>query len=149
MDYQILKTYELNGLVRSQTHPTLPLTIWNYTEKVQYESLWDEITLQCRGLIIDNKTDKILVRPFPKFFNYEEVAGKGIIPTKGDYVYIQEKIDGSLGILFNYEGEWVMATRGSFTSDQAIRGMEILKRKYPVFDKVWMKEYAYLVEIIY
>jgi hypothetical protein len=27
--------------------------------------------------------------------------------------------------------------------------MEILKRKYPVFDKVWMKEYAYIVEIIY
>ena len=42
-----------------------------------------------------------------------------------------------------------MATRWSFTSEQAIRGMEILKRNYPVFDKVWMKEYAYLVEIIY
>ena len=58
-------------------------------------------------------------------------------------------MDGSLGILFCYEGEWVMATRGSFTSDQSIRGMEILKQKYPVFDRAWMKEYAYLVEIIY
>jgi ATP-dependent RNA circularization protein (DNA/RNA ligase family) len=146
---ETLHKYKEDGLLRSQTHPILPLTIWNYTEKVQYEKLWDEVTIACRGLITENNTGKIIVRPFPKFFNYEEVVGKGVIPTKGDYVYIQEKMDGSLGILFCYEGEWVMATRGSFTSDQSIRGMEILKQKYPVFDRAWMKEYAYLVEIIY
>jgi RNA ligase len=130
-----------------QTHPTLPLTIWNYTEKVQYEGLWDEVTLQCRGLITEDTTGKILVRPFRKFFNYEEVVGKDMIPTKGDYVYIQEKMDGSLGILFNYEDQWIMATRGSFASDQAIKGLEIVKSKY--FLDSWSKEYAYLVEIIY
>jgi RNA ligase len=146
---EILNKYYEDGWLIKQTHPTLPLTIWNYSQTTQYESKWDKITMMCRGLITDNNTGKILVRPFPKFFNYEEVAGKGMIPTKGDYVYIQEKMDGSLGILFNYEGEWIMATRGSFTSDQSIKGMEILKRNYSVFDKVWMKEYAYLVEIIY
>jgi RNA ligase len=144
-----LNKYHEDGLLYKQVHPTLPLTIWNYTEKVQYEGLWDEITLQCRGLITDNNTGKVLVRPFKKFFNYEEVVSKNVIPTKGDYVYVQDKMDGSLGILFNYEGEWLMATRGSFTSEQAIRGMEILKRKYPVFDRAWLQEYAYLVEIIY
>jgi RNA ligase len=144
-----LNKYHEDGLLYKQVHPTLPLTIWNYTEKVQYEGLWDEITLQCRGLITDNNTGKVLVRPFKKFFNYEEVVGKNVIPTKGDYVYVQEKMDGSLGILFNYEGEWLMATHGSFTSDQAIKGLEILKSKYTVFDQVWLKEYAYLVEIIY
>jgi RNA ligase len=144
-----LNKYHEQGLLYKQVHPTLPLTIWNYTEKVQYESLWDELTLQCRGLITEDTTGKVLVRPFKKFFNYEEVVGKGVIPSKGDYVYIQDKMDGSLGILFNYEGEWVMATRGSFTSEQAIKGLEILKSKYTVFDQVWLKEYAYLVEIIY
>jgi T4 RnlA family RNA ligase len=149
MNLETLHKYKEDGLLMSQTHPTLPLTIWNYTQKVQYEGLWDEVTMACRGIITDDSTGEVLVRPFPKFFNYEEAVGKSMIPTKGDYVYIQEKMDGSLGILFCYEGEWVMATRGSFTSEQAIRGMEILKRNYPVFDKVWMKEYAYLVEIIY
>ena len=38
-----------------------------------------------------------------------------------------EKMDGSLGILFNYQDEWILATRGSFTSPQAIKGTEILK----------------------
>ena len=142
-----LHKYFNKGLLYKQTHPTLPLTIWNYTEKVQYESLWDEVTLQCRGLITDDNTGKILISPFKKFFNYEEVIGKDMIPTKGDYVYIQEKMDGSLGILFNYCGEWLMATRGSFTSDQAIKGLEILKSKY-ILD-TFEPSVAYLCEIIY
>ena len=149
MNVETLNKYYENGLLYKQTHPTLPLTIWNYSEKVQYEGLWDEVTVQCRGLITENTTGKVLVRPFDKFFNYEEVVDKNVIPLKGDYVYVQEKMDGSLGILFYYEGEWIMATRGSFTSEQAIRGMEILKKRYPVFDRAWLQEYAYLVEIIY
>lgn len=142
-----LKKYYDEGLLYKQIHPTLPLTIWNYTEKVQYEGLWDEVTVQCRGLITENTTGKVLVRPFKKFFNYEEVVGKGVIPSKGDYVYIQEKMDGSLGILFNYEGEWIMATRGSFTSEQSVKGLEIVKSRH--FLKSWMTEYVYLVEILY
>ena len=147
MTFETLNRYYEDGLLYKQTHPTLPLTIWNYSEKVQYEGLWDEVTLQCRGLVTEDTTGKILVRPFKKFFNYEEVIGKDVIPSKGDYVYIQEKMDGSLGILFNYEDQWIMATRGSFTSEQSIKGLEIVKSKY--FLDSWAKEYAYLVEIIY
>jgi RNA ligase len=147
MNIETLNRYHEDGLLYKQTHPNLPLTIWNYTEKVQYEGLWDEVTVQCRGLITEDTTGTILVRPFKKFFNYEEVVGKGIIPSQGDYVYIQEKMDGSLGILFNYEDEWIMATRGSFASEQAIKGLEIVKSKY--FLDSWSKEYAYLMEIIY
>jgi RNA ligase len=143
---EILNQYHGHGLLYKQVHPTLPLTIWNYAEKVQYEGLWDEVTTSCRGLITDN-VGKIVVQPFKKFFNYEELVGKGVIPEKGDYVYVQEKMDGSLGILFNYDGEWIMATRGSFTSEQAVMGLEIVKEKY--FLDSWMQEYAYLLEIIY
>ena len=147
MDIATLNTYFENGLLSKQSHPSLPLTIWNYTDKVQYDGVWDDVTLQCRGLITENVTGSVLVRPFNKFFNYEELVGKGFIPSKGDYVYIQDKMDGSLGILFNYDDEWVMATRGSFTSEQAIKGLEIVKSMY--FLDSWLKEYAYLVEIIY
>jgi len=143
-----LEEYYEKGLLTKQNHPTLPLVIWNYTPEVQYGQIWDEITLQCRGLITD-AAGNVIVRPFKKFFNYEELTNKNVIPVKGDYVYVQEKMDGSLGILFCYEDEWIMATRGSFVSDQAIKGMEILKRKYSVFDRAWLQEYAYLVEIIY
>ena len=59
---------------------------------------------------------------------------------------VYDKMDGSLGILFNYKGEWVLATRGSFTSDQAVKGFEMLQ-KYDY--KKLHKDYTYLFEIIY
>jgi RNA ligase len=151
IDLTILNQYVEEGWVVKNDHPSLPLSIYNYSRKTQYEGKWDEITLQCRGVITDKATGKILVRPFKKFFNYEELVGnkwkESQLPTKCDYVYIQEKIDGSLGILFNYEGEWVLSTRGSFVSEQAIRGLEILKSKYKL--DYWLNHYAYLVEIVY
>jgi len=137
-----LNTYHANGLLHKQHHPKLDLTIWNYTPKVQYERLWDEITLQCRGLVTNSKGD-IIARPFKKFFNYEEHKPEEI-PNE-DYV-VYEKMDGSLGILFNYNSEWILATRGSFTSPQAIKGKEILDR-HDI--SAWRKDNTYLFEIIY
>jgi RNA ligase len=137
---ETLEKYYEDGLLYKQTHPTLPLTIWNYTPKVQYENIWDEITLQCRGMVTDDNGN-VVARPFKKFFNIEE--GKHT-PTSEFEVY--EKMDGSLGILFNYEGEWVFATRGSFTSEQSVKGFEMLQ-KYD-YQKLH-KDYTYLFEIIY
>ena len=184
---EILEKYHKDGLLHKQTHPTYDLTIWNYSPKVQYEKLWDDITLQCRGLVTNSKGD-IVARPFKKFFNYEEHKPEDI-PNE-DYI-VYEKMDGSLGILFYYEeelseerryniwfnnnyetgmerffdpnnlpdyenpyydptpkkkGEWILATRGSFTSPQAIKGKEILDR-HDI--SAWRKDNTYLFEIIY
>ena len=135
-----LNKYYEDGLLYKQVHPSLPLTIWNYTEKVQFENLWDEVTIMCRGLVTDDKGD-IIATPFKKFFNIEE--GR-YTPTETFEVY--EKMDGSLGIVFWYEGQWILATRGSFTSDQAIKGTEILK-KYNT--DIMFRHMTFLFEIIY
>ena len=135
-----LNKYYEDGLLYKQVHPSLPLTIWNYTEKVQYENLWDEVTLMCRGLVTDNTGD-IVATPFQKFFNIEE--GK-FTPTENFEVY--EKMDGSLGIVFWFQGQWVVATRGSFTSDQAIKAREILK-KYNT--DIMFRHLTFCFEIIY
>ena len=137
-----LEKYYNDGLLHKQTHPTLDLTIWNYTPKVQYERLWDDITIQCRGLVTNSKGD-IVAKPFKKFFNYEEHKPEDI-PNEEFVVY--EKLDGSLGILFNYQGEWILCTRGSFTSPQAIKGKEILDR-HDISEI--RKDNTYLFEIIY
>jgi RNA ligase len=138
----ILEKYHADGLLHKQTHPTKDLTIWNYSPKVQYEKLWDDITLQCRGLVTNSNGD-IVARPFKKFFNYEEHNPEEL-PNE-DYV-VYEKMDGSLGILFNYENEWILATRGSFTSPQAIKGKEILDR-HDI--SALRKDNTYLFEIIF
>ena len=135
-----LNQYYEDGLLYKQVHPTLPLTIWNYTEKVQFENLWDDVTIMCRGLVTDDKGD-IIARPFKKFFNIEE--GK-YTPTENFEVF--EKMDGSLGIVFWYEGQWILATRGSFTSDQAIKGTEILKRYNT---DILFRHMTFCFEIIY
>ena len=137
-----IKKYVEQGWLISQRHPRLPLTIYNYSRSTQYAEKWDEVTLMCRGLVLDDDGN-IVARPFKKFFNYEELKPEEI-PNEEFEVF--EKLDGSLGILFNYKGEWILASRGSFTSDQAIRGGEILK-KYR-YDRL-IEGFTYLFEIIY
>lgn len=139
---EVLEKYHQDGLLLKQTHPVHDLTIWNYSPKVQYETLWDEITIQCRGLVTNSKGD-IIARPFKKFFNYEEHTSEEI-PNESFEVF--DKLDGSLGILFHYNNEWILATRGSFTSDQAVKGKEILS-KYNV--NLLFTDCTYLLEIIY
>ena len=120
-----------DGWLMSQVHPTLPLTIWNYTNKTQWEGYWTEITLMCRALITDSDGN-IVAYPLKKFFNYGELAAEGAVPT-GDYK-MYKKMDGSLIQLFNYNGHWVVSSRGSFTSDHAQYAAEILNDKYPIYD---------------
>ena len=141
LSLRILNKYRNEGLLYSQVHPTLPLTIWNYTEKVQYEGLWDEITLSCRGLVTDDRA-VVFARPFKKFFNIEE--GKHT-PTSEFEVF--EKMDGSLGIMFKYNGEVICATRGSFASDQAV-WMSKFAKEYNYQDII-VDGFTYLFEIIY
>jgi RNA ligase len=145
-DLNILNGYITEGLVVKQDHPTLPLSVYNYSRTCQYDNKWDEITLACRGLILDNEGN-VVASSFTKFFNYEELLWPNQIPEKGDYVYVQEKVDGSLGILFYYNNEWHLATKGSFTSEQAIKGMEIIKLKYNL--GAFITEMTYVCEIIY
>ena len=141
---ETLEKYYEDGLLYKQTHPSLPLTIWNYTPKVQYENTWDEITLQCRGLVTDNEGN-IVARAFKKFFNMEE--GK-YTPTENFEVW--DKMDGSLGIVFWYEGQWIVATRGSFTSSQSIKGKEIFDRYVKKYgDDNLNIHLTYLVEILF
>lgn len=112
---QILDQYISEGWLVSQRHPQLPLTIYNYSKATQYNNHWDWVTLQCRGLVIDQETGKIVARPFRKFFNLEEGRHQ---PTDSFEVF--DKMDGSLIIAFHYQGSWVLASRGSFISDQAL-----------------------------
>ena len=142
-DLNILNDYIDKGLVVKNDHPTLPLSIYNYSRTTQYEGKWDDITKSCRGLILD-RDGNVIAKSFDKFFNLEEHKPEEI-PNEDFEVY--EKLDGSLGILFWYQGKWILASKGSFVSDQAIKGKNILNSKYSV--EPIPKGYTTLVEIIY
>jgi T4 RnlA family RNA ligase len=142
-DPQILPTLIEQGYIARQTHPSLPLTIYNYTAKAQFDRYWVAATLHCRGLVLDAEYRPI-ARPLPKFFNLSEY--QGTLPEGVPEIY--EKLDGSLIILFYYQGRWEVASRGSFASDQAQMARVLLADRQADLDRLG-REYTYLFEIIY
>lgn len=135
---------EKDGLITLKSNNDGNLFIANYTPKVQYERLWTDLLLLCRGIIID-KEGQIKARPFPKFFNLEEYQVEDL-PIENFEVY--EKLDGSLGILY-FNKDWQIATRGSFYSEQAAKATELLHLKYSQYLNKFEKNRTYLFEIIY
>jgi RNA ligase len=119
------------------------LQLLNYTDKAQFDKVWNDYTLECRGLIFDD-SGTIIARPLCKFFNYEEVDN---IPNCDFQVY--EKLDGSLGIVYYYNDKWNIATRGSFNSDQAVFARENLMISNKQYIDLLDKSNTYLFEIIY
>jgi RNA ligase len=132
------------GYIKKEIHPTEQLYIYNYTPRAQYERVWNEVTLQCRGLVTD-ASGIILARPFKKFFNHFELD-TSLLSTAP--VTVTEKLDGSLGILYPSSSGYAIATRGSFTSDQAQHATDLWRTKYSSFFTP-EPSYTYLFEIIY
>jgi RNA ligase len=120
----VLNKYVEDGLLMVKKHKTYPLYIYNYTRFVQYEGLWDDVTINFRGTILDESSN-LVAKSFPKFKNFEEHSADEL-PNEDFNIY--EKMDGSLGIVYFYDNKWNMATRGSFNSEQAIKGLEMLDR---------------------
>jgi RNA ligase len=66
---------------------------------------------ECRGIILDSADHwRVVARPFDKFFNY----GEGLAaPIDWVNAAVQEKVDGSLCIVYWYAGAWQVGTSGT------------------------------------
>ena len=106
-------------------HETEDLVGFKYSLATTYAGHWDKVTMQCRGIVFEKKTGKIVAHPFDKFFNYSEIfaqdgtyaeTGKIISrykefePSIAGSFLATNKIDGSLIICFKYKGEWILKT---------------------------------------
>jgi RNA ligase len=129
--------------VKQTPHPVLPLSILNYTARAQFDRVWNDVTTQCRGLIV-NTDGQVVARPFRKFFNAEETD---ISSFNGEPFTAYDKMDGSLGILYPATNGYAIATRGSFVSKQALEGTRIWEERYA--DTTVNPSWTYLFEIIY
>ncbi|QZE11717.1 RNA ligase [Streptomyces phage Karp] len=135
-----------DGWVRVQTNEDNTLFIYNYTEQAQYKRYWNNVTLNCRGLILDSY-NHIVARPWKKFFNFGE---RPLLFSTDDPVEVTDKKDGSLGILYQHPmtGDYRIATRGSFLSDQAIHATNVWDNKYSHIADPW-HGVTFLFEIVY
>lgn len=156
------------GRIMMDTDPTGRLVCFKYTEETAAKADWDAVTLHARGIVFEKATGNIVAKPFHKFFNFHELFADGEMQTKtrkaladaglpyqpsGKMKYVFEKIDGSLGIAYFYDGEWYVNTPGNFTSPQALFATQWLRehladarKKHPnavILDP----EYTHLFEI--
>lgn len=138
---------------------------FKYSRQTVYDGAWDEITLQCRGIVFEKSTGKIVAHPFDKFFNYQEIynnegkftalgerltrLGHGFEPEVTKIFRSMDKIDGSLGIVFFYDGRWIVKTGGSFDADQAKWAQTWLDDPRNINRDKLREGYTYCFEIVY
>jgi len=147
LDIEEVKKRIDDGLIMVNKHPFLDLYIFNYTKKTQYQRLWDEYTIMCRGLIVDGQNN-ILNNPFQKFYNLGETEETTIQNLPNEMPSITEKLDGMLGILYDENERVAITTRGRFDSPYAEWATNWLRLKgYSIDD--FRDECTYLFEIIY
>lgn len=93
------------------------LIVLNYN---QIESPKNEITNECRGLIID-KEFNVVSRSFDRFFNY----GENFATFNPNTAVAYEKVDGSLIKIYNWQGNWHVSTRGTAFAESGVNGWDI------------------------
>ena len=128
------------GYVSARPHPLDPsLVICNYTHQAAYDHRWNNVTRACRGLIAqlgDDPDDldgpEIVARPFEKFFNYGEHLTNDELPSipLHEGFKVTSKEDGSLGIWYMAPDGPAIATRGSFSSEQAEWATKFLRENW-------------------
>ena len=121
IDVVKLEQYVREGLVDEKMHPQFPLSLYCYGRKAVYDNVWDDCTTRCRGLIVNNQTGEIIARPFEKFFNLgtADIPETHLANLPDGQPIITTKLDGSLGILYRYDGVDYIASKGSFVSEHA------------------------------
>jgi len=123
------------------------LVIFCYTRECQYDRIWDDVTRHARGIIFNKVTGEVVGRPWRKWWNLLEEPTPPLSELRGLKFTATEKMDGSLGIMIPYKGQWYVTTKGAFGSDQAAWATD-WARKHINFDAV-PKGYTTLYEIIY
>jgi hypothetical protein len=137
--------------------------VFTYNSQIQMKMIgWTLGLLSTRGLVMNNLNGwNIVATPFPKFWNS---GGFGQKSTKnadrsgievsflnnelkkiGGQFYLEEKVDGSLAIIFWNGTDWIATTKGSFNSPQGIEASRWIKDYDIILPD---KNTTYLMEIV-
>lgn len=127
-----------------------PLALHVYSKSAVYDRAWNEplgpFLRMARGLVLDRESKAVVATPFPKFFGVND-PDAGSIPDESFEVF--DKLDGSLCVCFFHGGVWRCATKGSFTSEQALWGQARLREINTSTPGVLVPGTTYCCEAIY
>lgn len=137
------------GFLTRKTYKDLYL--YNYTPKCTYEKHWFDTTRESRGVIFDSVTGELVTWTPEKFFNVNEMMETLFENLPKEPYEVFEKVDGSfISVSFWKRGkEWIIATRGSFESEQAKEARKILQEINPNIFMALNEDYTYIFEVLY
>jgi len=96
--------------IHSKPHADYPNLI-GFKYDMLDSPMGEQIVQECRGLILDSDNNwDVICHPFNKFFNSAEGHAAEI---DWDSAVVQEKVDGSLIMLYFYNNNWHVGTSGS------------------------------------
>jgi len=139
--------------LRACYHPTDDRVILNYTKDSPKLS---PIVKECRGLVLNKQTGDLVARAFSRFFNVGEVRQHF---KKFNWLAFecQEKHDESLILLYYWNDEWQINTRGSFGDGKVNESektwhdlfyMAIPKKDLEFFDKRYTYVFYKRIDLI-
>lgn len=97
--------------IKTTFHPNKPLVILNYSQIDSPKT--HPVVRECRGLVLHSKTFNVIAKGFNRFFNWGEVRDEMDLFDFSNFM-IQSKEDGSLCLIYFYDGLWYANTRNSF-----------------------------------
>ncbi len=139
------KAYEQLGHLRAVVEGEYLLL--NYTEQAVYARAWNAVERVSRGLILHWPSATLVARPFAKFYNLGEMPETAIANLPPAAPEVTVKLDGSLGVGWWQGDEYRIATRGSFSSEQAQWATAFVRRQYDT--RTFPRDTTLLFEIIY
>lgn len=122
------------------------------------KDMWDNPNSpyrECRSIVIDIENEKIVICPFRKFFNLDEVEENKLNKVridilKSNHFEITNKLDGSMQCATYYNGEILLTGSTSINSENSWRikdGYSMLDNSYKVLIKSF-PNYTFIFEYI-
>ncbi len=109
---------------------------------------------ECRGIVFEKDTWKVLSCAFFKFFNSEEGNAHKI---DWDTAHVLEKLDGTLITVYHYNGVWCTATTGTALGEGEVNNKlgttfndlfwNTVKEKYNLNTDQMSKRYCFVFEL--
>lgn len=132
--------------IKTNFHPD-GRVILNYDQIASYKFKTNEIVRECRGLVLDSEAN-LIARGFRRFFNLNEIEEE----FDWSNFHTFEKVDGSLVLIYFWNGEFHINTRNSYSTatinDHEITWRELIESALPKnYKEIFNPQYCYIGEI--
>ena len=115
------------------------ISSFNFSERVFYDKVWNSLTKKARGLFINTRENKVILRGYDKFFNilerreteWDSLRSKLQFPVTS-----YKKYNGFLGLLGVNNNELLFASKSTINSTFSNYFKNIFEQMYPSSDKI-------------